>query len=109
MQNQIEEILSGGYESPIKTVIGEAKTEIDNGVYKAVCQTGIRVDKEELLRALQYDRGQFEAGYKSRDNEIVRCKNCTEWDEKEQECSHWYGFRENDFCSHGKEKEDGNL
>lgn len=40
---------------------------------------------------------------------VVRCKNCTEWDEKEQECSHWYGFRENDFCSHGKEKEDGNL
>lgn len=40
---------------------------------------------------------------------VVRCKNCTEWDEKEQECSHWYGFRENDFCSHGKEKEDGNV
>lgn len=35
---------------------------------------------------------------------VVRCKNCTEWDEKEQECSHWYGFRENDFCSHGKKK-----
>ena len=35
---------------------------------------------------------------------VVRCKNCTEWDEKEQECSHWYGFRENDFCSYGKRK-----
>lgn len=33
--------------------------------------------------------------------EVVRCKDCTEWDEKECECSHWYGFRENDFCSHG--------
>lgn len=63
MQNQIEEILSGGYEPPIKTVIGEAKTEIDNGVYKAVCQIGIRVDKEELLRALQYDRGQYDKGF----------------------------------------------
>lgn len=63
MQNQIEEILSGGYESPIKTVIGEAKTQIDNDVYKAVCQIGIRVDKEELLRALQYDRGQYDKGF----------------------------------------------
>lgn len=36
--------------------------------------------------------------------EVVRCKNCTEWDEKKQECSHWYGFRENDFCSYGERK-----
>lgn len=63
MQNQIEEILSRGYESPIKTVIGEAKTEIDNGVYKAVCQIGIRVDKDELIRALQHDRGQYDKGF----------------------------------------------
>ena len=33
--------------------------------------------------------------------EVVRCKDCTEWDKDEYECSHWYGFRENDFCSYG--------
>ena len=37
--------------------------------------------------------------------EVVRCKDCTEWNEKEGECSHWYGFRENDFCSYGTPKE----
>ena len=37
--------------------------------------------------------------------EVVRCKDCTEWDEKEQECSHWYGFRENDYCSYGERSE----
>lgn len=37
---------------------------------------------------------------------VVRCKDCTEWDEKEQECSHWYGFRENDFCSYGRRKDE---
>lgn len=63
MQNQIEEILSSGYESPIKTVIGEAKTEIENDIYRAVCQIDIRVDKDELLRALQYDRGQYDKGF----------------------------------------------
>ncbi len=37
---------------------------------------------------------------------IVRCKDCTEWNEKEQECSHWYGFRENDFCSYWRKKDE---
>ena len=37
--------------------------------------------------------------------EVVRCKECTEWDEIEGECSHWYGMRENCFCSYGKRKE----
>ena len=36
--------------------------------------------------------------------EVVRCKDCTEWDGKECECSHWYGFRENDFCSYGEKR-----
>ena len=36
--------------------------------------------------------------------EVVRCKDCTEWDSNECECSHWYGFRENDFCSYGERR-----
>ena len=36
---------------------------------------------------------------------IVKCKDCTEWDEKECECSHWYGFHENDFCCFGVRKD----
>jgi hypothetical protein len=35
---------------------------------------------------------------------VVRCKDCTEWDENECECSHWCGFKENDFCSYGERK-----
>ena len=37
--------------------------------------------------------------------EVVRCKDCTEWDEAEQECKHWYGFRADDFCSYGERKD----
>lgn len=37
--------------------------------------------------------------------EVVRCKDCTEWDKEECECSHWYGFRAYDFCSYGERKE----
>ena len=36
---------------------------------------------------------------------VVRCKDCTEWDEISSECSHWYGFRENDFCSFAEIKD----
>lgn len=35
---------------------------------------------------------------------LVRCRECAGWDEKEHECSHWYGFRENDFCSYGERR-----
>ena len=38
--------------------------------------------------------------------EVVRCKDCTEWDKEEYECSHWHGFREDDYCSYG-ERMDG--
>lgn len=40
------------------------------------------------------------------DAEIVRCKDCTEWDDEVKECSHWYGFYENDFCSYGGRKDE---
>ena len=36
---------------------------------------------------------------------VVRCRECTEFNETEHEGSHGYGFRENDFCSYGKRKE----
>ena len=38
------------------------------------------VDKEELLKALSYDRNQYQKGYSDRDSEIVRCKNCYYFD-----------------------------
>ena len=55
------------YESPI-TIAYEAASshlniEIENGVYKAVIKAGIDVNKDELIRALQYDRNQYEKGY----------------------------------------------
>ena len=49
-------------------------------VVKTCVKMGVNVDKEELLKALAYDRDQYEKGYSdgrwARDSEIVRCKNC---------------------------------
>ena len=51
------------YESPIEAIISEASNKFDDGVFKAVLSTGIKVDKEELIKALKYDRGQYNKGY----------------------------------------------
>lgn len=53
------------YESPIRMIYENIKNEQENDVYKVVVSYGVDVDKDELLRALNYDRGQYEAGYRS--------------------------------------------
>ena len=37
--------------------------QLEGEVYKAVQRVGVTVDKEELLKALQHDRGQYKRGY----------------------------------------------
>lgn len=55
------------YEAPIEAVITEMWTQVikqrENDIYQAVQECGVSVDKEELVRALQYDRQQYENGY----------------------------------------------
>ena len=51
------------YESPIKIITGKIQTQIDDEIYRAVQNVGINVDREELLKALEYDRGQYEKGF----------------------------------------------
>jgi len=55
------------YENPISKMLGEIQTKIieqqENQVFQAVQNCGITVDKEELTRALMYDRQQYEKGY----------------------------------------------
>ena len=51
------------YKSPIKIITEQIKTNYDNAIYSAVQNVGINVGREELLKALEYDRGQYEKGY----------------------------------------------
>lgn len=52
------------YKSPIEIITGNIQTQIDDEIYRAVQNVGINVDRAELLKALEYDRGQFEEGWK---------------------------------------------
>jgi hypothetical protein len=55
--------MSDMYESPVNIIYGEMQTQIEGDVFKAIQNVGIDVNKKELLKALQYDRGQYEKGY----------------------------------------------
>lgn len=59
------------YKSPIEFIDSVADSfEVsmekakDEHVYQAVLKAGVAVDKEELLKALKYDRDQYEKGYR---------------------------------------------
>ena len=64
------------YQSPIELIMGQMNLVLEDQICKAVQNVGVSVDKEELLKALHYDRGQYQKGYGDRDAEIVRCKDC---------------------------------
>ena len=56
------------YESPIEKIFGQIQTQMvkndeDNMMVQVQQAVGYTVNKEELIRALQYDRQQYEKGY----------------------------------------------
>ena len=51
------------YESPIKIITGKMQTQFDDEIFRAVQNVGINVDRAELLKALEYDRGQYDKGW----------------------------------------------
>lgn len=55
------------YESPIKCIMDDMTrqlaAEFDNNVYKVIQRYNIDVDKDELVRALTYDRNQYNKGF----------------------------------------------
>lgn len=51
------------YESPIKTYQKQLQMQFEGEVLRAIQRVGVTVDKHELLRALTYDRDQYQKGY----------------------------------------------
>lgn len=51
------------YESPVKLIYDQMQTKVEGDIYRAIQTYGITVDKDELIRALQYDRNQYDEGF----------------------------------------------
>ena len=70
------------YKSPIDVLLADIQHQIakqqDGEIYKAVVSVGINVDKEELIRALRYDRDQYEKGYADGQADALRWIPVTE-------------------------------
>ncbi len=101
------------YKSPIEIINEKVTESLENGVMKAVYKAEFLVDKHELYKALQYDRGQYEKGYADRDHEIVRCKDCKLYTDflganpNYHLCERLDAYRKADeFCSRAERKED---
>jgi hypothetical protein len=58
-----EDLLDVRYEAPIQIYIDEMRYEMEDNILKAVQQYGVTVDKDELAKALTYDRQQYDKGY----------------------------------------------
>lgn len=56
------------YKSPIEVCVTEMQHKfeerIEGDIIKVIHNYGISIDKEELIKALDYDRQQYEAGYR---------------------------------------------
>ena len=112
------------YESPIKMfseqIIQSLYEEEEKTVVKCVQKFFPEVDKDELKRALEYDRGQYEKGYSvgklAAMDEIVRCNQCrfTERDGTDDAaiyCQKWdrWEMPPDGYCWLGKRREDGDT
>ena len=104
------------YESPIKVIQGELETQLEGEILKAVHRVGVSVDRDELIRALRYDREQYQKGFDdAREDAVVvtRCKDC---EHLVNATVNGNGFlicdisdmetAPDDFCSHGDRREE---
>lgn len=107
------------YESPVKISfdeeISKVTQEADNQIIATIQQL-VSVDKDELIRALQYDRGQYEKGYEDGKRDAVRHGYWIRLNRKSfstcdsfwqcSECRH-ENARRTDYCPHCGAKMDG--
>lgn len=68
------------YESPITIVYGDIQTEFkretESLIVRCVQNVGVDVNKDELVKALSYDRDQYDKGYADAKADIVHCGDC---------------------------------
>lgn len=51
------------WESPVNIILTQMHNEFEGQVMNAIQKVGVIVDKEELVKAINYDREQYEKGF----------------------------------------------
>lgn len=71
------------YKSPIQIYThGPSFKEMEDGIMRAIIRCGVQIDKDELIRALAYDRDQYRDGYEAAEKKYKRPEG--EWLFKKQ-------------------------
>ena len=60
------------WKSPIDTVYHDVEYQFEDHIFKAIQKVDITVDRDELIKALNYDRGQYEKGYEDGKRDATR-------------------------------------
>lgn len=51
------------YESPVTIISKHIRFEQEEGIFRAIQEYGININKGELIKAINYDRNQYQKGY----------------------------------------------
>ena len=52
-----------GYQSSIELIMGDLEAKMEGDCFQAIQRYGFNINKEELIKALNYDRNQWALGY----------------------------------------------
>lgn len=63
MEEMIREMSDMTYKSPVETISQQVQAKFEGDVMELIHSYGINVDKDELIKALQYDRDQYRKGF----------------------------------------------
>lgn len=113
------------FDSPISAMVSDMSKVIaermDNGVMNAVVNVGFNIDKDKLVQILQQDKERYSEayrkghmdGYRKRDDEIIRCRDCKhllDYDiTGELQCNikmGWFPVKPDWYCADAERKED---
>lgn len=105
------------YESMIKIIQNDLEMQLEGEIINAVQRAGITVDRDELIRALRYDREQYQKGFDDAMKDavtVIRCKDCKRLvsvnvDGKGIPICRVSGMSvaQDEFCSRGERRDDG--
>lgn len=87
------------YESPIQIVMGEWQTSVEDNCVKAIQSYGFNINKEELGKALQYDRHQYDKGYEDARRRFERPDRWGKWVVSEIQCPNCLEYFQTDCYS----------
>lgn len=60
------------YQSPIEIMYNDISEEFENNLFRVIQECNITVDRKELIKALQYDRNQYEKGFEDGKKSVER-------------------------------------